>query len=78
VWFEVCLFCSGCARVVVSASARYVKLLFLRKRRSSVSTTFLKKWKQHSAALEVSGAAAWGKACQLQWIFLCFFIFSHK
>jgi hypothetical protein len=31
VWFGVCLFCSGCVRLVVSASARYVKLLFLRK-----------------------------------------------
>jgi hypothetical protein len=71
----VCLFCSGCARVVVSASARYVKLLFLRKRRSSVSTTFLKKWKQHSAALEVSGAGE--KHANFSGFF-SFFYFSHK
>jgi hypothetical protein len=31
VWFWVCLFCSGCVRVVVSASARYVLLLLLLK-----------------------------------------------
>jgi hypothetical protein len=31
VLFWVCLFCSGCVHVVVSASARYVQLLLLLK-----------------------------------------------